>query len=98
MAEVMIARLEENLKQAMLYGVRNYIQYLQVDPGKLGAEVSEGKTINQRKTLPMECAQGDQPVRCPNRVFCANQPSAIPMVAMCRGDVTCFDVMRLVAG
>ena len=49
MAEVMIARLEENLKQAMLYGVRNYIQYLQVDPGKLGAEVSEGKNYKPKK-------------------------------------------------
>ena len=26
------------------------------------------KTISQRKNLPIECAQGDQPLRCPNRV------------------------------
>ena len=26
-------------------------------------------TISQRKTLPVECAQGDQPLRCPNQVF-----------------------------
>ena len=32
------------------------------------------KTIRQRKNLPIECAQGDQPVRCPNRVFCVNEP------------------------
>ena len=28
--------------------------------------------------LPIECAQGDQPLRCPNRVFWANEPSAVP--------------------
>ena len=28
--------------------------------------------------MPVECAQGDQPVRCPNRVFCVHQPSAVP--------------------
>ena len=36
------------------------------------------KFISQRKTLPMECAQGDQPLRCPNRVFWVNEPSAVP--------------------
>ena len=41
---------------------------LQVEPGKPGAEVSKKKTISQRKYLPIECAQGDQPLRCPNRV------------------------------
>ena len=42
---------------------------VQVEPGKPGAEVSKKKTISQRKNLPIECAQGDQPLRCPNRVF-----------------------------
>ena len=28
--------------------------------------------------MPIECAQGDQPVRCPNRGFCARHPSAVP--------------------
>ena len=42
---------------------------IQVEPGKPGAEVSKKKTISQRKNLPIECAQGDQPLRCPNRVF-----------------------------
>ena len=28
--------------------------------------------------MPIECAQGDQPVRCPNRVFCVHQPSVVP--------------------
>ena len=36
------------------------------------------KPISQRKNLPMECAQGHQPVRCPNRVCCVHQPSAVP--------------------
>ena len=53
--------------------------YLQVEPGKPGAEVpTRKKAIRQRKKLPIECAQGDQPVRCPNRGFCAHQPSAVP--------------------
>ena len=43
--------------------------YLQVEPAKPGAEVSKKKTVSQRKNLPIECAQGDQPLRCPNRVF-----------------------------
>ena len=30
--------------------------------------LSGKKTISQRKYLPIECAQGDQPLRCPNRV------------------------------
>ena len=28
--------------------------------------------------MPIECAQGDQPLRCPNRVFWVNEPSAVP--------------------
>ena len=43
------------------------IGYFQVEPGKPGAEVSKKKTISQRKNLPIECAQGDQRLRCPNR-------------------------------
>ena len=48
---------------------RPNIYSIQVEPGKPGAEVSKKKTISQRKNLPIECAQGDQPLRCPNRVF-----------------------------
>ena len=40
-----------------------YIHDIQVEPGKPGAEVSKGKN------LPIKCAQCDQPLRCPNRVF-----------------------------
>ena len=36
------------------------------------------QTISQRKNLPIEWAQGDQPARCPNPVFCVHQPSAVP--------------------
>ena len=51
---------------------------LQVEPGKPGAEVSKKKTISQRKNLPIECAQGDRPARCPNHFFAVNEPSAVP--------------------
>ena len=50
------------------------IIYIQVEPGKPGAEVSKKKTISQRKNLPIECAQGDQRLRCPNRGSCARYP------------------------
>ena len=44
---------------------------IQVVPGRAGDGSFGGKrATNQRKNLPIECAQGDQPVRCPNRVFC----------------------------
>ena len=53
--------------QVLMYR-RGNNQSIQVEPGKPGAEVSKKKTISQRKNLPIECAQGDQPLRCPNRV------------------------------
>ena len=57
------------------------------------------KTINQRTTLPLECAQGDQPARCPNRIFCVHQPSAfwwLVVFPRCvgGGDAMCGDVVR----
>ncbi len=51
---------------------------IQVEPGKPGAEVSKKKTISQRKNLPIECAQGERPARCPNHFFAVNLPSAVP--------------------
>ena len=52
-------------------GTDGYLIYeklgIQVEPGKPGAEVSKKKNISQRKNLPIECAQGDQRLRCPNR-------------------------------
>ncbi len=50
----------------LCYG--KHVLSIQVEPGKPGAEVSKKKNISQRKYLPIECAQGDQPLRCPNRV------------------------------
>ena len=43
-----------------------------------GGGFKRGNKYKPKKTLPIECAQGDQPVRCPNRVFCVNEPSAAP--------------------
>ena len=50
--------------------IRHDSSFIQIVPGRAGGGSFRGKkTINQRKNLPIECAQGDQPVRCPNRVF-----------------------------
>lgn len=54
-------------------------QLIQVEPGKPGVEVSNGKkTMSQRKTLPVERAQGDQPVQRPNGGLCVHQSSTVP--------------------
>ena len=58
--------------------------YLPVVPGQAGGGSFKEKTISQRKNLPIECAQGDRPARCPNHFF------AVPW-----WDVTCFDVTKL---
>ena len=62
------------------YFIRHDSSFIQIVPGRAGGGSFRGKkTINQRKNLPIECAQGDQPVRCPNRAFfCVHQPSAVP--------------------
>ena len=50
-----------------------------VVPGRAGVGSFRGENpISQRKNLPRECAQGHQPVRCPNRVSCVHRPSAVP--------------------
>ena len=46
---------------------RRFIQYMQVEPGKPGGCFG-----------PYNARKGGQPVRCPNRVFCVNEPSAVP--------------------
>ena len=76
------------------------IYELQVVPRRAGGGSFKRETnINQRKTLPIESGQGDRPANCPNRFFCCERAFCRSMVVMCRGgDVTCFDVMRLVAG
>ena len=43
-----------------------------------GRKFQRKKTISQRKNLPIECAQGDRPARCPNHFFAVNEPSAVP--------------------
>ena len=54
------------------------VYFVRVVPERAGGgSFREKKHINQRKNLPIECAQGDQPVRCPNRFFVAHQPSAV---------------------
>ncbi len=40
-------------------------------------KLAGGGSFSQRKNL-IECAQGHQPVRCPKRVFCADQCSGVP--------------------
>ena len=48
-------------------------------------------TLRQRKNFPIECAQGDQSLRCPNRVFLSGRTSLQPFHD---GDVvTSFDVV-----
>ena len=37
--------------------------------GQAGGGSFKEKNVSQRRNLPIECAQGDQPLRCPNRVF-----------------------------
>ena len=43
-----------------------------------GRKFQRKNTISQRKNLPIECAQGDRPARCPNHFFAVNEPSADP--------------------
>ncbi len=43
-----------------------------------GRKFQKEKITSQRKNLPIECVQGDQPVRCPNRGFCVHHPWAVP--------------------
>ena len=56
-----------------------FIRYIPVVPGQAGGgSFKEKKPISQRKNLPIECAQGDRPARCPNHLFAVNEPSAVP--------------------
>ena len=43
-----------------------------------GRKFQRKKSTSQRKNLPIECAQGDRPARCPNHFFAVNKPSAVP--------------------
>ena len=55
------------------YDIEVWHIYIFIDTsraGQAGGGSFQKKTpISQRKNLPIECAQGDQPLRCPNRVF-----------------------------
>ena len=43
-----------------------------------GRKFQRKRIISQRKNLPIECAEGDRPARCPNHFFAVNEPSAVP--------------------
>ena len=63
-------------------------------PGR-GRKFQKKKELysKERICLYIECAQGDRPAPCPNHFFAVNELSAAP-----RWYVTCFDVMKLLAG
>ena len=44
---------------------------IQVEPGKPGRKFQKEKTIRQRKNLPIECVQGDQPAMPKPKFLCA---------------------------
>ena len=50
-----------------------YNNNLPVVPGQAGGGSFKKKTISQRKNLPIECAQGDRPARCPNHFFAVKE-------------------------
>ena len=45
-----------------------------------GGPFRQKKPISQRKNLLIQFVHGHQPARCPNRVLCVHQPSAVPSV------------------
>ena len=55
-----------------------YYIYTQVVPGRAGRKFQKKKELYSKKNLPIECAQGEQPARCPNHFFAVNEPSAVP--------------------
>ena len=55
------------LKQAICcYGFSRYASSARTSRGR---KFQRKNTISQRKNLPIECAQGDRPARCPNHFF-----------------------------
>ena len=61
----------------IIYVIRIY-PYTSSARTSRGRKFQREKTISQRKNLPIECAQGDRPARCPNHYFAVNEPSAVP--------------------
>ena len=55
-----------------------YYIFLQVQASQAGGRSFKGReTTSQSRNLPIECTQCNQPVRCPNRCFCAHHHSAV---------------------
>ena len=55
------------------------LYWLPVVPGQAGGgSFQKEKNYIAQKNLPIECAQGDRPARCPNHFFAVNEPSAVP--------------------
>ena len=70
--------------------MKQYVDIQVYKAGQAGKVQGPKTTINQGKKLPMECAQGDQPVRCPNRCFCLHEPAAVPSAWRFGGGRLCF--------
>ena len=63
-------------------------------PGQAGGgSFQKEKNYIAKKELAYKCAQGNRPARCPNHFF-----ACAPLLLFHGGDVTCFDVMKLLAG
>ena len=59
--------------------IENIPIYIPVVPGQAGGgSFQKEKNYIAQKNLPIECAQGDGPARCPNHFFAVNEPSAVP--------------------
>lgn len=55
---------------------KNYTSSFQAS--RAGKFQAENNRLSQRKILLIEYMHGHQPMRCPSRVVCAHQPSAVP--------------------
>ena len=74
--------------------LRFKVRYTRKSLASQGRKFQRKKPISQRQNLPIECAQGDQPLRCPNQVF-----ERMSLQPFHRGDVvTCFDVVGCSSG
>ena len=77
--------LHKQLKCNKVYSIIFYhydnilINWIPVVPGQAGGgSFQKEKNYKHRKNLPIECAHGDRPARCPNHFFAVNEPSALP--------------------
>ena len=67
-----------NLSSISSHTHRIHIWYTSSARTSRGRKFQRKTPISQRKNLPIECAQGDRPARCPNHFFAVNEPSAVP--------------------